>query len=466
MVMVIGWCKKMKFNFKDKPLSFQIWIILGLILGGTAIILSIIIPVILRSSFTRETFARLEDAQEYLLNYGNLRDELFEYFPIFPEREEFRSPSFRIVRHTLITKEGMMIGGTTPVQYGSIFVENALSQTADTSNYQEKLENRVLFYRINKIELSNHPYFLVSYISGTYRDNLVEAIFNQILKLLLIISIVTWLASLLLARYLTRPLKRLESKVKNIANKKWDVPVNLDRDDEIGKLGKTIDWMRKQLIKRDEKQQEFLQEASHEFKTPIMVIRSYIQSLMDGIIPKEDMDDTLQNIEDETFKMEERVRSLLNITKMDHLSNQTLKVEDVNLKELVLKKVTRFEWRNFDIDWELNLKEISCLCDREKLEVVLDNIFDNQLKYANNKVLVDLKQKKGNEIIRVFNDGPPIKEENKDKIFQKFQKGKDGEFGLGLAISKFILELHDGEIWVKNEDKGAAFYIKIPHQQK
>src|SRR6056297_1438012 len=102
MAMDIGWCKKMKFNFKDRPLSMQIWIILGLILGGTAIILSVIIPIVLRSSFTRETYARLEDAQEYLLNYGGLRDEFFEYFPTIPNEQEFRSPSFRIVRHTLI----------------------------------------------------------------------------------------------------------------------------------------------------------------------------------------------------------------------------------------------------------------------------------------------------------------------------------------------------------------------------
>ena len=450
------------FKFKDKPLSFQIWIILGLILGGTAIILSVVIPIILRSSFTRETFARLEDAQEYLLNYGNLRDELFEYFPTFPDREEFRSPSFRIVRHTLITQEGMMIGGTTPVQFGQVFVEDALEQAAETSNYQEKLDDRVLFYRIKKIELNDYPYFLVSYISGTYRDNLVEVIFGQILKLLLVISIVTWLASLLLARYLTRPLKRLESKVKNIANKKWDVPVDLNRNDEIGRLGKTIDWMRKQLIERDQKQQEFLQEASHELKTPIMVIRSYIQSLMDGIIPKDEMDDTLKNIEDETFKMEKRVRSLLNITKMDHLSNQSLKLEEVNLHDLVLKKVNRFEWRNVDIDWELDINEVSCNCDREKLEVVLDNLFDNQLKYAISKVEIQLYQEDDDIIIRIYNDGPPIKEENQEKIFKKFQKGADGEFGLGLAISKFIIELHEGEIWTTNENGGAAFYIKLP----
>ena len=217
-----------------------------------------------------------------------------------------------------------------------------------------------------------------------------------------------------------------------------------------------------QLIKRDQKQQEFLQEASHELKTPIMVIRSYIQSLIDGIIPKEDMNKTLQNMENETFKMEKRVHSLLNITKMDHLANQSLQIEDVNLKDLILKKVNRFEWRNIEIDWDLNLEDIICECDKEKLEVVLDNVFDNQLKYAYNEVRVTLKKEKEYVVIKIYNDGPQIKEENKEKVFQKFQKGEDGEFGLGLAIAKFIVELHEGKIWTVNEDNGVSFYINIP----
>ncbi|MFO7815184.1 MAG: HAMP domain-containing sensor histidine kinase [Halanaerobiales bacterium] len=453
----------MNFKLKDKSLSIQIWIILGLILGGTAIIVSIIIPIILRSSFTRETYARLEDAQEYLINYGNLEEELFNnYFSVPDEKNRLNTPPFRIVRHTLISPEGMMIGGNTPVNYGELFAQDALSQSSEVKNYEQKLEERELFYLIRKVSIDGSPFYLVSYISSTYRDNLVEIIFSQLIKLLLIISVVSWLASLLLARYLTRPLKRLESKVRNIANQKWDVPVDLKRNDEIGKLGKTIDWMRKQLIERDEKQQEFLQEASHEMKTPIMVIRSYIQSLMDGIIPKKDMDETLKNMEDETFKMEKRVHSLLNITKIDHLANQSIQLEKVNLNELILKKVNRFEWRNVEIDWELDLTEITTQCDREKLGVVLDNIFDNQLKYAENKVSVKLYREDEDIIIKVHNDGPKIKDENKEDIFKKFQKGKDGEFGLGLAIAKFIIKLHEGEIWAENEDEGVSFYIKIP----
>jgi len=452
----------MSFRPKNLPLSFQIWIILGLILGGIAVIISFIIPVILQSSFTNETYARLEDAQEYLVRHDDIKEELFSSFSIVPERNKMEIPSFRIIRHTVITKEGLMISGYTPSQYNALFVEGALNQDSKLKRYQKILDDKELFYLIREIEIDSTPFYLVSYITSAYRDNLVEMVFDQLLRVLLIISVITWIASLLLARYLTRPLKKLESKVKNIANKKWDVAVDLNRGDEIGRLGEAIDWMRRQLIARDKKQQEFLQEASHELKTPIMVIRSYVQSMMDGIIPQEDESETLKNIEDETFKMEKRVRSLLNITKMDHLANQSLKLEKVNLHDLILKKVNRFEWRNIDIDWELNLNEIICDCDKEKLEVVIDNIFDNQLKYAAEKVKVDLYKENEEIIIKVFNDGPQIEEDNVDNIFKKFKKGKDGEFGLGLAIAKFIIELHEGKISVENEKDGVSFYIRIP----
>jgi hypothetical protein len=107
----------MSFNLKDKPLSIQIWIILGVILGSIAIIISIIIPIILRSSFTRETYARLEDAQEYLINYGNLEEELFDnYFSIPNENNRLNTPPFRIVRHTLITPEVMMEAGPLKIE--------------------------------------------------------------------------------------------------------------------------------------------------------------------------------------------------------------------------------------------------------------------------------------------------------------------------------------------------------------
>ena len=212
----------MNLKLKDKPLSFQIWIILGIILGGTAVIIAITTPFVLRSSFTRESYARLEDAQEYLINYGNIREELFNFTPSLPKEDNMKEPSFRIVRHALLSKEGVMIGSNTPIEYGEIFIKQAVSQEVETENYQEELDKRHLFYRIREVEIGGSTYYLVSYITSMYRDNLVKIIFGSLIRILIIISVVTWIASILLARYLSRPLKDLESKVKNIANKKWD----------------------------------------------------------------------------------------------------------------------------------------------------------------------------------------------------------------------------------------------------
>src|SRR6056297_3334798 len=122
----------MNLKLKDKPLSFQIWIILGIILGGTAIIIAITTPFVLRSSFTKESYARLEDAQEYLINYGNIREELFNFTPSLPKEEN-------------------MIGSNTPIEYGEIFISQSISQDVEAKNYQEELDKRHLFYRIREV---------------------------------------------------------------------------------------------------------------------------------------------------------------------------------------------------------------------------------------------------------------------------------------------------------------------------
>jgi two-component system sensor histidine kinase CssS len=65
-------------------------------------------------------------------------------------------------------------------------------------------------------------------------------------------------------------------------------------------------------------------------------------------------------------------------------------------------------------------------------------------------------------LLRLWNDGSPIAEEIKDRLFEPFHKGHKGEFGLGLSIVKRIANLHDSEVWAVNEDNGVAFYTKVP----
>ena len=93
-------------------------------------------------------------------------------------------------------------------------------------------------------------------------------------------------------------------------------PIEVDREDEIGKLGKSIEQLRNQLIYQDEMQQSFLQNISHELKTPVMVIRSYSQAIRDGIYPKGDLDCSVKVIDEEAERLEKRIKNLLYITNL------------------------------------------------------------------------------------------------------------------------------------------------------
>jgi two-component system, OmpR family, sensor histidine kinase CssS len=197
-----------------------------------------------------------------------------------------------------------------------------------------------------------------------------------------------------------------------------------------------------------------------------MVIRSYAQSIHDGIFPRGSLEESIIVIEKETHYLEERVKTLLNLTKYDYLSTHKLDIIDINLTKLIRDKIAQFSWRRSDLIWEIKLEEITIKADREKLLIILDNILDNQIRYANKLVKIELNKNEATNstdsiLLRFWNDGPYIEEDIMKYIFEKFKKGDKGKNGLGLAITKMIVNMHQGEIWAKNEDEGVAFYIRL-----
>lgn len=463
MDMVIGWWIQM-LRLKDRPMAVQIWIILGLVLGLTFALSTILIPIVLRNSFTKETYTRIEEIQEYILKYENM-EELNE--GIIRLRGEEKHPPFRIVTHFLLSADDNRKNREFSTEILNQMQEEAKAQQGEVKYYSKKIKDKEIFYVIRNVSIDDKDAYLVSYLWERYRDNLVENIFRRLIGILIFILIISWIASIAIAKYLTRPLVKLQAKVKDIALRKWESPVSLNRNDEIGQLGKSIDWMRLQLMEQDQKQQTFLQQVSHELKTPVMVISSYVQSINDGIFPRGDMESSLNVIEEETKRLEERVHFLLNYTKYEYLSKHQLEKEEFDIAEFISKTVNNFMWQNTDLNWQLNFEHLKIYGDKEKLKIALENILDNQVRYASDTISIDLKNLSEesdqgfSSFIRIWNNGPAIEENILDKIFQKYKSGYQGNFGLGLAIAKLIVESHNGQIWVENENGGVAFYIKI-----
>lgn len=456
------------FGLKDKPLAIQIWTILGLILGISATLLIVLMQLVLRISFTNETYARIEDTQEYILTH----EYIMKYTTDLGREPKIRSdkkikfipPPFRVVRHIFLTDNEVITNNEISEEFLKQLRQDGQEQKTDIKHYSTEIEQRNILYVMRRAEANGKKGYLVSYLSGMYRDNLVKTTFNLLRRVLVLILLISWIASIFIARYLTRPLVELQEKVKKIAVRKWDKPVSLQRGDEIGKLGDTIEWMRCQLLEQEQKKQSFLQQISHELKSPIMVIRSYAQAIIDGIFPRGNLEASVKVIEDETKWLEKRVHSLLKLTKFDYISTLKLNKSDFNLTALVSETVNTVRWRASEINWEIQLDEIMLKGDRDKLKVALDNILDNQIRYAKQRVSINLskivKDRPG-ILLRIWNDGPEIKDEIMSNLFKKFTKGDHGDFGLGLAIVKLIIDLHHGEVRASNEEQGVAFYLRF-----
>ncbi|GGI46923.1 hypothetical protein GCM10008018_19520 [Paenibacillus marchantiophytorum] len=344
---------------------------------------------------------------------------------------------------------------------------DALAQTMPVERYTRSIDNKSIFYVIRKELLQGQPNFVVSYAWGNYRNDLVMTMFGRLMLLMVGLIVISWLPCLLLARYFTRPLIQMEQHVGRMAERDWHEPIETGRKDEIGRLAKAIEAMRQRLVRQDHAQQFFLQHTSHELKTPVMVIRSYAQSIQDGVFPKGTLSDSVGVIMKEGERLEKRIRDLLLLNKLNYVTARDKPFQAFEIHKVIEDVVDRLRYRRPEIEWEMELAPSTQLVgDQEQWKIALENMLDNQLRYAKSRIHVTVKSQeqpvKGNILLselRMSNDGPLLDSAIADSMFEPFRSGGDGQFGLGLAIVKQIMDHHGMSIRAENDRDGVSFYI-------
>ncbi|KKI93408.1 histidine kinase [Bacillus sp. SA1-12] len=440
---------------KNKSLAFQIWIVFSGILLVTSLLLVILFPTTLRGFFTKEIYKTIENEQLVLTEYGN------------PDNNELvrDKKKDRSVSHVVVPFQSpfFLYSDELPLDFIRQTQDLAANQTNSTARYEKNIKDQTLFYVIRKnLTVNGEPSYLLSYSWDSYRNDLVFTLFRQLMVVMFIVFLLSWIPSIWLARYLSKPLVKLEKHVKDISEQAWHEPVEVDRNDEIGKLGHTIEKMRQHLVRKDEAQQTLLQNISHDLKTPVMVIRGYAKSVNDGIFPKGDLTSTMDVIEEESEKLEKKIKDLLYLTKLDFLSTRKPTKALFRLDQLVSDEVERIKWAKAELNWQLRLEEAQILGDVEQWEKLIENLLENSLRYAKNVISISITKTNQATLLRFWNDGPSIDEGIMEQLFEPFQKGHKGEFGIGLSIVKRIADLHGAKVWAVNEENGAAFYTEIP----
>ncbi|MGV3489026.1 MAG: HAMP domain-containing sensor histidine kinase [Tuberibacillus sp.] len=439
-------------------LSKRIWLSFILLVLIVGLIVGLIYPISLQKALERDAYRTIEQVQLELL-------QNIDSFDIPDSNLDFiqQQQAERAVGHILIYQglQGMK-GDPVPVSVVNKMVSNASKQKDKVGEYHLDYQGATLYYVARNLRQEPAHAYLISYMWDTNTKQMMRGLWRELIFVLLCAGVAALVLGTLLLRYLKAPLKELGDRFEEIANFNWRKPFDWKSDDEFGKLSNQFEDMRKNLLRYDEAQKNFLQQASHELKTPIMVIQSYAQSVKDGISPSEKLDDTMDIIMEEAYLMEKRVKKLLYYTRVDSLRDEKPMREDVSFGELAEVIKERFANNRQEVAIAINGQETHLNVDPEQWLVVLENLMENALRYAVSRIELSAETKDGTSIVRIENDGEAIPESEMNTLFEPFNKGNKGQFGLGLAIVKRIVERHQGKIKAKNINTGVQFEITIP----
>jgi signal transduction histidine kinase len=217
---------------------------------------------------------------------------------------------------------------------------------------------------------------------------------------------------------------------------------------------------------------DFVNNFSHEFKTPIVSIAGFAKLIKKGNLTEGQKEEYLDIIEEESLRLSEMATNVLNMTKVENqtiLTNVTL----FNLSEQIRDCVLLLEkrWTAKHLEFSLEFYEYNiCACE-ELLKQVWINLIDNAIKFSPEYgfVMIKIREDEENYQIGVLNSGIEIPEEKREKIFEKFYQADESHSspgnGIGLAIVKYVVELHGGKVSVECKNGITTFLVELPKHQ-
>lgn len=286
---------------------------------------------------------------------------------------------------------------------------------------------------------------------------------NIILSIILIFSsLIILIFSSILSKKISSPFSTLSQHIRSIAERNFDTKINMSVDDELREFVNNINIMSEKLEIYDKAQKTFFQNASHEFRTPLMSIQSYAEGIKYKVV---DTDEAADIIIDETKRLTHLVEDLLYLSRLNTIDDN-YHYNNLDFNDLIKSCVRRMNTITVNNNIKIILnnidKKIKINADEEKLSRAITNIISNCIRYASSVVILTVKVIDSKILLTISDDGVGFQKNDLPNIFERFYKGKKGNFGLGLPISKNIIEKHDGKIIAKNSDSGALFIIELP----
>jgi len=230
----------------------------------------------------------------------------------------------------------------------------------------------------------------------------------------------------------------------------------------------SFNHMAEELDKTEMLRTDFINNFSHEFKTPIVSIAGFAKLLKRGDLTEEQKAEYIDIIEQESLRLSALATNILNLTKIENQEILT-DVSEYNLSEQIRSCVLLLEnkWSKKNIVPELDFDEYYICANEEMMKEVWINLIDNAIKYCDEggNVSINITETEDRILVSVSNTGVEIPEEAKEKIFRKFYQVDESHSsegnGVGLAIVKEIIKLHKGDITVFSGNRKTVFTVSL-----
>ena len=345
----------------------------------------------------------------------------------------------------------------------------------------EKLQNNFFVSTLSKIKINSRDVgFIV--VSEEANDILIAVKERKafIIRTVLAVALVILIFSLFLNKYILKPIGLLVSfseAIKKKSTKNIDIKNFFVREDEIGKLTKSIDEMTKELQKRTTRAETFSNDLAHEIRNPLASLKS-ASELLDKTSKKEEGDKLLKIINHDVERIERLITDYSQMLK-DEATWSREKMSKVDLLEIINNVVDDFrqDLTNQNKKIDINIKKRITSKNgnfifgiENRLEQVVANLLDNAISFSDDNQIIEIgvEETSNNLVLLIKDEGPGFSETSPQKIFKRFYSNRPKSFGkhsgLGLNIVKNIVELHEGTISASNRvnKKGAQVEVLLP----
>jgi len=418
------------------------------------------------------------------------------YFRFREQVEGYLDLNRDISRFQLISPTGKIIFDSVEIDSGSdVSSRSDLEDKAIISavNKNKKSEFSVNSNDINQIiepysdDFGTRPFSIRYFV--TY-ESVYESI-NQSIVTTLLLALVALIITLVSTTYLVHisilaPLVRIVQSAKEISHGNLAKVIKLESKDELGELAISLNQMTGKLKKNiedlkqlDKMKDEFIFLASHNLRTPLTIIKGYTERLLESAVLGAEEKESLSKVSQSTKDLEATTESLLNLVALEK-SNKPLIKKAVDLPDILRKAVNALSEtaaeKKINFILELPGEGFPKIeADPQRLPQAFSGLVDNAIKFnkAGGKVTVRLAKKDNQALVSVSDTGIGIPEEEKDLIFKKFHRATDiltynyEGIGLGLYLTKLIIEAHQGKIWFESKKGvGTTFYVEIPVKEE